>query len=211
MFKVPECVYLGPETIYSPPACDQTAKLGNVIRTATISCENAEYVQASCTSSAPNDVIVSVVNGSCSQGSSARFQIEALRGKAKVTLTATFYQDSGLAECIALKSTKTIIIDVEPDDGQQCCQGLQKPRLLNGSPGNVSTPIRAGVNPLAEWPHANVYSAGTYTDIEVWIPGALTPIIFGDGRGPAYMHGWSASIDGNNTVTVTSPEALKYI
>ena len=208
MFQGPECVYDGPEIIYSPPECEETAKTGNTIRTATISCENAEYVEVSYTSSAPNDVIVTAEPNFCSQGDSARFQIKALRGKAKVTLTATFYQDSGLEECIALKSTKTVVIDVVPDDS---LKSWQKPRLLNGSPGNVSTPIRAGTNPLDEWPRANIYSADGYTDIEVWIPGKMTPIIFSDGAGPAYMKGWSASIDANNIVTVIGPEGLQYI
>lgn len=203
--------YNGPFLVYSPSKCETNAKAGNTIQAAKIVCPGAQLVSASAQSSAPRDIIVSPQNSDCSPGSSANFSIRALRGKGTVTLTATFYQEAYSEECIARKTTKTVTILVQPDPGDECCTDSYKPILLNGSPGNVSTPIRAGVNPLEEWPKASIYRADEFTDIEVIMPGRFTPVIFNNGKAPGYMRGWSAQIDESNAVIVVSPENTKYV
>ncbi|OHB53420.1 MAG: hypothetical protein A2Y12_14585 [Planctomycetes bacterium GWF2_42_9] len=203
--------YNGPFIIYSPSNCDKNAKTGNALQTAKIVCPGAQLVTATAQSSAPKDIIVAPTIQNCQSSDSALFSIKALRGTGTVTLTATFYETANAEDCIAHKTTKTITIRVQPDPGDNCCSDQYNPVLLKGCPGNVSTPIRAGANPLNEWPKANIYSSGNYNDLEIIIPGRFTPVIFNNGRPPEYMRGWKANIDDSNIITVTNIENIKYI
>ncbi len=203
--------YYGPFLVCSPPECEKNAKTGNAIQTAKIVCPGAQLVSATAQSSSPDDIIVSAINDGCQSGSSATFSINALRGKGRVTLNATFYEKVYADECVAKQTTKTITILVQPDNGDGCCGNQYKPVLLKGSPGNVSTPIRAGVNPLNEWPSVNIYEANECFDIEAIVPGRFTPVIFNNGNAPEYMRGWNAQISESNAIIITNPENLKYI
>ncbi len=203
--------YYGPFMIYSPSKCQTHAKSGNAIQTAKIVCPDAQLVSATASSSSPADIIVVPQNISCSPGNSAGFAIYALRGKGIVTLNAKFYQKAFSDQCIVKETIKTVTILVQPDPGDECCTDQYKPVLLEGSPGNVSTPIRAGTNPLDEWPEAAIYRSGDFEDVEVIIPGRFTPVIFNNGKAPEYMRGWKSRISESNAVVITNPESIKYI
>gem|GEM_PF-2174972 len=206
-----ESYYYGPFLVYSPPECETNGKLGNSIQTAKIVCPGAQLVSATAQSSSPGDIIVSATNGDCQTGSAAIFSINALRGKGTVTLNATFYEKVYSEKCVAKQTTKTITVRVQPDSGDDCCSDKYKPVMLKGSPGNVATPIRAGVNPLDEWPRVSIYDSNEHIDIEAFVPGKFTPVIFNDGNAPEYMRGWTAQIGESNAVIITNPENLKYI
>lgn len=201
--------YYGPFLIYSPSECEKNSKTGNAIQTAKIVCPDAQIVSASAQSST-TDIIAIANNSGCQQGNAASFSIYALRGRGTVTLNATFYQKAYSNQCIAVKTTKSITIIVQPDPGDNCCSDKYKPVLLKGSPGNVSTPVRAGANPLDEWPRVNIYQLGTNTDVETIVPGRFTPFVFNNGKPPEYMRGWDLQI-GSNAFIITNPENKKYI
>ncbi|MCD4830991.1 MAG: hypothetical protein K8R02_04170 [Anaerohalosphaeraceae bacterium] len=206
-----EAFYDGPIVLHSPPTSQVSAKAGNTINSAKIYCPNADLVSAEITSTAPNDVIVSVEPQNCSSGDTAIITVRALRGSATVECTAIFYQRAMAEECIVLKTEKTVTIEVRPDDGDECGQNFQKPVLLSGSPGNVSTKIRAGVNPLDEWPCAKLYESDNYQDIEVILPGRFTPIVFNDGKAPAYLAGYRVQVQQGSRIIASDLHGSQFI
>ena len=64
---------------------------------------------------------------------------------------------------------------------------------------------------MDEWPHAQLYQAGSNVDIEVILPGTFTPLIFNNGKAPRYMPGFKAEFDDCDNIIVSSPKGLKYL
>jgi len=83
-------------------------------------------------------------------------------------------------------------------------------RIAEASVGNASITIYAGTNPIEEFSSAKLLDMGDgKVDIAVKLPGKTQFYILN--RPLPFMRGWLASKDGNNNVTVNSPDGLKYI
>ncbi|MBA7699341.1 hypothetical protein ES703_108036 [subsurface metagenome] len=180
----------------------------------TISCEDASVVIPSCSSSDPCLATVTSDPNVCSAGSSVTFTIETKQGrppaKATITCSAVFYAPSG-DNCHVKKGEKEVEIPIEPSQGE-CCEadGGGGGILLGPSVGNASVSIQAGTNPADEFSSAKILDYGNgEEDIAIKLPGRAQFYILS--RPSSFAPGWSASIDGNNDVTVTSPDDLKYI
>lgn len=79
-----------------------------------------------------------------------------------------------------------------------------------GSVGNCSVKIYAGTNPVEEFSTAKLLEhPDESVDIAVKLPGRTQSYILS--RPSPLMRGWSASKDGKDDVTVTSPDGLEYI
>jgi len=88
--------------------------------------------------------------------------------------------------------------------------GVQKECFSSVSVGNASVTIFGSTNPVEEFSSATVLDYGDgEKGISVKLPGRTQSYILSKPLG--FMPGWSASIDDSNTVTVASPDDLKYI
>ena len=209
--------------------------------TVTISCTDANYVIPYYTIEIwnPNPpakwvededtklVTVTPEPNECSESDSVKFIIEPGQGysptRARVTCRAAFFKETG-----EQKDSEVVTIYVEPQEGECCVDPSggsgggggggrpPPPGPLPGPPfggisvGNTSVSFFAGTDPVDEFSSVIVRDVGGgEVDIDVKLPGRTQ--FYTLSRPLAFMRGWSASIDDNNDVTVTSPEGLKYM
>ncbi len=155
--------------------------------------------------------------GECSSGSQASFLVQALRGdgnaRSAITFSAQFLNVSNGTQMSGSATIKIVPSYAECSDFVLNPSVMASGSSTSASVGNTSVSIFAGTNPVEQFSYVEFYDYNdgevSRQDIAVKLPDKTQAHILSSPSG--IMPGWSAEMDDSNTVTVTSPDNLKYI